>query len=84
VRSALASGNGEQAFAERGGTLVVIAHRMSSAMRAGHVLVLDGTASNATGTDESLRRSSAAYAELAGWWADPVAAAVHLPPGPAT
>jgi ATP-binding cassette subfamily C protein len=73
----------EQAFAERGGTLVVIAHRMSSAMRAGHVLVLDGTASNATGTHESLRRSSGAYAELAGWWADPVAA-VHLPPGPAT
>jgi ATP-binding cassette, subfamily C, bacterial len=33
----------EAAFTERGGTLIVIAHRISSALRARRVLVLDGT-----------------------------------------
>ena len=32
----------ERAFAARPGTLVVIAHRITSALRAGRVLVLDG------------------------------------------
>jgi ATP-binding cassette, subfamily C, bacterial len=74
----------ERAFAARGGTLVVIAHRMSSAIRAGHVLVLvlvlvlDGSTAAATGTHETLRRTSVTYAELAGSWVDPGAA-----PGPA-
>lgn len=33
----------EQAFAHRPGTLIIIAHRISSALRAQHILVLDGT-----------------------------------------
>jgi ATP-binding cassette, subfamily B, bacterial RamB/AmfA len=58
----------EQAFATRPGTLIVIAHRVSSALRADRILVLDG--SNATlGTHESLLHRSPLYAELVGHWA---------------
>jgi hypothetical protein len=36
------AGSSITAFAARPGTLIVIAHRMSSALRVGRVLVLDG------------------------------------------
>ncbi|WP_455681087.1 ATP-binding cassette domain-containing protein [Streptomyces paradoxus] len=59
----------ERAFAARpGGTLVVVAHRISSARRAGRVLVMDGR-STAYGSHEELMRSYALYRDLVGSWA---------------
>ncbi|MGX1479531.1 UNVERIFIED_CONTAM: ABC-type multidrug transport system fused ATPase/permease subunit [Streptomyces canus] len=58
----------EQAFASRPGTtLVVVAHRISSARRAGRVLLMDGPRT-AYGTHEELVRDSPAYRELVGGW----------------
>ncbi|WP_328347245.1 ATP-binding cassette domain-containing protein [Streptomyces violaceus] len=58
----------ERAFAARpGGTLVVVAHRISSARRAGRVLVMDGR-STAYGGHEELLRTSALYRDLVGSW----------------
>jgi ABC-type multidrug transport system fused ATPase/permease subunit len=57
----------ETAFARRDGTLIVIAHRISSARRAGRVLMLDGTRPQA-GDHVSLLASSAGYAGLVGEW----------------
>jgi ABC-type multidrug transport system fused ATPase/permease subunit len=62
----------EAAFARRGGTLVVIAHRISSARRARRILVLDG-ARPQVGDHSSLLASSALYADLAGQWDVPAA-----------
>ncbi|MEU6077296.1 ABC transporter ATP-binding protein/permease [Micromonospora sp. NPDC047074] len=59
----------ERAFARRGGTLVVIAHRISSATRARRVLVLDGDRPLAGTHDELLARSPT-YRELVGYWED--------------
>ncbi|MEV5438349.1 ABC transporter ATP-binding protein [Streptomyces sp. NPDC052682] len=59
----------ERAFAARpGGTLVVVAHRVSSARRADRVLVMDGR-DTAYGTHDDLMRSSALYRDLVGGWA---------------
>ncbi|MFI7536381.1 ATP-binding cassette domain-containing protein [Streptosporangium sp. NPDC049376] len=68
----------EAAFAARGGTLVVIAHRMSSAGRAGRVLLMDGTAA-LTGSHRELTARSPLYADLVGHWhgGDPSG---HRPP----
>jgi ATP-binding cassette subfamily C protein len=60
----------EAAFARRGGTLIVIAHRISSARRAGRILVLDGTRPQ-VGDHPSLLASSVMYADLAGQWDTP-------------
>ncbi|MBB5870107.1 ATP-binding cassette subfamily C protein [Allocatelliglobosispora scoriae] len=60
----------EEAFARRGGTLVVIAHRMSSALRARQILVLDGGRAIA-GEHDALLLSSPLYRELLGHWSDP-------------
>jgi ATP-binding cassette subfamily C protein len=57
----------EQAFARRPGTLIVIAHRISSALRAEQILVLDGTEVLHGSHDELLRRS-ALYRDLVGHW----------------
>lgn len=57
----------ERALAARVGTLIIIAHRMSSALRADRVVVLDGYGLLA-GTHEELVRSSATYADLVGHW----------------
>jgi ATP-binding cassette, subfamily C, bacterial len=65
----VAEARAERAFASRPGTLVVIAHRMSSALRARRVLVLDGDRAD-IGTHESLLGRSALYRDLAGYWAD--------------
>ncbi|WP_354670102.1 ABC transporter ATP-binding protein [Streptomyces sp. S.PNR 29] len=58
----------ERAFAERpGGTLVVVAHRISSARRADRVLVMDGP-HTAYGSHDELLRRSALYRDLVGGW----------------
>jgi ATP-binding cassette, subfamily C, bacterial len=59
----------EEGFAARPGTLVVIAHRISSALRARRILVLDG--SHATVGDHAtlLATASPLYRELLGHWA---------------
>ncbi|OXY88851.1 ATP-binding cassette domain-containing protein [Streptomyces diastatochromogenes] len=69
-----AEARAERAFAARpGGTLVVVAHRISSARRAGRVLVLDGPRT-ACGTHDELLRTSALYRDLVGGWtAEPTA-----------
>jgi ATP-binding cassette subfamily C protein len=60
----------ETAFSRRGGTLIVIAHRISSARRARRTLVLDGARPH-VGDHSSLLASSAMYADLAGQWETP-------------
>lgn len=57
----------EAAFGARHGTLVVIAHRISSAMRAEQILLMDGAVTT-TGTHEDLLVGSALYGELVGHW----------------
>ena len=57
----------EAAFVRRPGTLIVVAHRISSALRAGCVLVLDGSRARA-GDHATLLTSSPMYAELVGYW----------------
>jgi ATP-binding cassette subfamily C protein len=57
----------EEAFAARPGTLIVIAHRISSALRAKRILVLDGTSAT-VGADPELRQTSPLYRELLGHW----------------
>ncbi|MFF5055105.1 ATP-binding cassette domain-containing protein [Micromonospora sp. NPDC000663] len=67
----------EDAFAHRPGSLVVIAHRISSAIRAQRLLVLDGD-EPATGTHEQLLSRSTTYRLLVGCWDEPAMA----PPAP--
>ncbi|WP_223291142.1 ATP-binding cassette domain-containing protein [Streptomyces avicenniae] len=57
----------EAALSRRPGTLLVVAHRLSSAARADRVLLLDGPRP-ALGTHAELLRGSAAYRELVGAW----------------
>ncbi|MFG1917402.1 ATP-binding cassette domain-containing protein [Micromonospora sp. NPDC048898] len=61
----------EDAFARRPGSLVVIAHRISSALRADRMLVLDGD-EPVLGTHRELMARSATYRMLVGCWDDPV------------
>jgi ATP-binding cassette subfamily C protein len=70
-----AAARAEDAFAGRPGALIVIAHRISSALRARRVLVLDGTRA-AIGDHASLLASSPLYRDLVGQWG--------ADPGPAT
>ncbi|MFE9997128.1 ATP-binding cassette domain-containing protein [Streptomyces avermitilis] len=64
----------ERAFAERAGTtLVVVAHRISSALRADRVLVMDGRRTEYGDHDELLRRS-ALYRDLVGTWSPTIPA----------
>ena len=62
-----AEARAEAAFARRPGTLIVIAHRISSALRARRVLVLDGVRAQ-VGDHDSLLASSPMYRDLAGYW----------------
>lgn len=62
-----AEARAERAFRERAGTVVVIAHRLSSALRADRVLLMDGARSE-LGTHEELLARSALYAELVSHW----------------
>ncbi|MFE0591375.1 ATP-binding cassette domain-containing protein [Micromonospora echinospora] len=59
----------EEAFARRPGTLVVVAHRITSALRADRVLVLDGELP-VLGAHRELLARSATYRELVGYWDD--------------
>lgn len=62
----------EQAFARRHGTLIIIAHRISSALRAQRILVLDG-AELLHGSHDDLLERSALYRDLVGHWESGVA-----------
>ncbi|GAB2489186.1 ATP-binding cassette domain-containing protein [Streptosporangium sandarakinum] len=62
-----AEARAEGAFARRGGTLVVIAHRLTSATRARRILVMDGTSVRLGGHSELLA-ASPLYADLVGHW----------------
>ncbi|MFI1466535.1 ATP-binding cassette domain-containing protein [Streptomyces wuyuanensis] len=62
-----AEARAERAFADRPGSLLVIAHRLSSARRADRVLVLDGVAATAGRHEELLERSET-YRDLVGHW----------------
>ncbi|MFI2206212.1 ATP-binding cassette domain-containing protein [Streptomyces sp. NPDC020192] len=63
-----AEARAERAFAARpGGTLLVVAHRISSALRAERILVMDG-ARTACGTHDDLLRTSALYRQLTTGW----------------
>jgi ATP-binding cassette, subfamily C, bacterial len=81
-----AAARAESAFAARPGTLIVIAHRMSSALRADRVLVLDGGQPQ-FGAHAALLASSPMYRDLVGHWqpdaapAGPVPAKFHRPAG---
>jgi len=57
----------EAAFSRRQGTLLVIAHRISSARRADLILLLDGDSVH-LGTHDELMRTSVLYADLVGHW----------------
>ncbi|MEV6957750.1 ATP-binding cassette domain-containing protein [Streptomyces sp. NPDC051207] len=57
----------EEALARRPGTLVVVAHRLSSAVRADRVLLLDGVRAVCGTHDEVLARSPL-YRDLTGHW----------------
>lgn len=63
----------ERAFAARPGSLVVVAHRISSALRARRILVLDGTDAR-LGSHDELLAGSDLYRALVGYWqpADPL------------
>jgi ATP-binding cassette subfamily C protein len=62
-----AEARAEEAFTRRPGTLIVIAHRISSAMRARRILVLDGSTARC-GDHDSLLADSAMYRDLVGYW----------------
>ncbi|MFD9643333.1 ATP-binding cassette domain-containing protein [Streptomyces sp. NPDC059082] len=63
----VAEATAERALSARPGTLVVVAHRLSSALRADRILVLDGTRA-AYGTHDELLARSALYRDLVGHW----------------
>jgi ATP-binding cassette, subfamily C, bacterial len=68
----------ERLFARRGCTLIVIAHRISSALRADRILVLDGP-TVLDGTHERLLAESPLYRDLVGHWgSQAVGAADHV------
>jgi ATP-binding cassette subfamily C protein len=62
-----AEARAENAFAGRPGTLVVIAHRITSARRADRVLLMDGLAVTC-GTHRELLAGSGLYRDLVGHW----------------
>ncbi|MFC4535042.1 ATP-binding cassette domain-containing protein [Sphaerisporangium dianthi] len=68
-----AEARAEEAFAARGGTLIVIAHRLTSALRAKRVLVMDGSRARA-GTHEEMVAASGLYRDLMGRWDAPAGA----------
>lgn len=78
-----AEARAEQAFAARPGTVIVIAHRITSARRAETVLVLDGVHTRA-GSHHQLLTASPMYRDLVGHWDDgspePVPARRHPRP----
>ena len=65
-----AEAHAETAFAERGGVLIVVAHRLSSALRADRVLLMDGTQTH-LGTHHDLLTNSPRYAAMMTAWTVP-------------
>ncbi|MET9951763.1 ABC transporter ATP-binding protein [Streptomyces sp. NPDC006339] len=65
----VAEATAELALRARPGCLVVVAHRLSSALRADRVLVLDGTRAQC-GTHAELLERSALYRDLMGHWGE--------------
>ncbi|GAA5770102.1 ABC transporter ATP-binding protein RamB [Streptosporangium roseum] len=63
----VAEARAEEAFARRDGTLLVIAHRLTSALRARRILVMDGT-SVRLGAHTEMLAASPLYADLVGHW----------------
>ncbi|MBC7268254.1 MAG: ABC transporter ATP-binding protein [Streptomyces sp.] len=59
----------EEALGRRPGTLLVVAHRLSSAVRADRVLVLDGARAEC-GTHSEMLDRSRLYRDLMGYWND--------------
>lgn len=64
----------EQAFAARPGTLIVIAHRISSAVRAKRILIIDGGPATVGRHEEQLAASATYRALVEHWAAGPLAA----------
>ncbi|GHI94416.1 ATP-binding cassette domain-containing protein [Streptomyces olivaceus] len=64
---AAAEARAEEALARRPGALLVVAHRMSSALRADRVVVLDGVGA-VCGTHGDLLGRSPLYRDLVGYW----------------
>jgi ATP-binding cassette, subfamily C, bacterial len=73
----------ETAFARRGGTLIVIAHRISSALRARRVLVLDGARAQ-VGVHGTLLADSAMYRDLVGYWSATAGSTAYAGPAART
>ncbi|MFI1933908.1 ATP-binding cassette domain-containing protein [Streptomyces sp. NPDC020330] len=59
----------EEAFARRPGSLVVVAHRISSALRAQRILLMDGSRV-VIGTHDEVLEQSHLYRDLVGHWSD--------------
>ncbi|MFN2478311.1 MAG: ATP-binding cassette domain-containing protein [Pseudonocardiaceae bacterium] len=57
----------ERVLAARGGTLIVVAHRISSALRAQRIVLMDG-ANMLAGNHEELLANSPLYRDLVGLW----------------
>ncbi|MGH3526508.1 MAG: ABC transporter ATP-binding protein [Pseudonocardiaceae bacterium] len=57
----------ERVLAARGGTLIVVAHRISSALRAQRIVLMDG-ANMLAGTHGELLANSPLYRDLVGLW----------------
>lgn len=57
----------EQVFAHRPGTLIVVAHRITSARRARRVAVMDGPCAR-VGTHDDVFEASPLYRDLVGHW----------------
>jgi ATP-binding cassette, subfamily C, bacterial len=73
-----AEARAEQAFRARRGTLVVVAHRISSALRADRILLVDGVRT-VEGTHAELLATSPLYARLVGQWHGPDGRSGHSP-----
>jgi ATP-binding cassette subfamily C protein len=59
----------ERVLAGRGGTLIIVAHRISSALRAQRIVLMDG-ADLVSGTHRELLATAPLYRDLVGYWAD--------------
>ncbi|MGH3793085.1 MAG: ATP-binding cassette domain-containing protein, partial [Pseudonocardiaceae bacterium] len=57
----------ERVLAGRGGTLIVVAHRISSALRAQRIVLMDGAAM-LSGTHQELLATAPQYRDLVGHW----------------
>jgi ATP-binding cassette subfamily C protein len=59
----------ERVLAGRGGTLIIVAHRISSALRAQRIVLMDG-ADLVFGTHRELLATAPLYRDLVGYWGE--------------